>query len=423
MEISTNRTINGLLKGFRGAKSPEEFMARLSCDVEIVAHVDRATLEDLWPAIWALAAVLERQLFGHIYIRCGLASSLPAPAALGSRCLFTNKPESVALSILIGTSVSAGGKPALIGDARQGQIAVGNLLSERSSPPLPIECFLLAGYLGFSVLATLADIPAHRIELASSQLVVGYNAALLKQRIADMRGYTCVGLGQLGQAFLALLFFLRNGNMSGLKFILIDRDIFEIDNGRTQVLLAENSQWLNNDKVQVISEITRSWGVTNVVARKQEIQWGWNKSVDDPNIALVGLDDFNVRRIVLAAGFDRLIEAGVGTDLLRPRISWHAIPGSYKFGRRLFPDAKLQEKPLVVGDWVEELKQSPGACGWVRFQDISATAPCMGIAASAFALSELGYDITATQGRATLWSPCLPILRETLCESVSQPNP
>jgi hypothetical protein len=422
MEITTNRIINGFLKGFQGEVPPETLKALLSRDVEIVAPTQRATAEDLWPAIWTLAAVLERQLFGRVYVRCGLTTSLPAPAALGSRCEFTNKPQPVALSIMIGSSTAADGKPTLIGDARQGLIAVGEVLPEIMERPFPIECFLLAGYLGFAALATMVGAPEHRIEYARRRLVVGYNAELLKQRIAETQGYTCVGLGQLGQAFLALLFFLRGGNMSGKRLVLIDRHSFESDNGRTQILLAENAQWLDHDKHQFIGEVAQDWGA-EVISRKHEIQWGWKKLADDPIIALVGLDDFEVRRMVLAAGFDRLIEAGVGTDLLRPRISWHAVPGNPTLGKLLFPDVKPQKETVVHGGWVEELKQTPGKCGWVRFRDISATAPCMGVAAAAFALSELGYDTfgrMAIKGRAALWSPCLPILRETVNEGQSR---
>lgn len=414
MDATTNRMINGLLKGFGGELSPETLEALLSRDVEIVAPAYRATREDLWPAIWALAAVLERQFFGRVFIRCGLTSCLPAPVPLGPRCEFTNHAQPVILSIGIGLASASNGIPTLIGDARQGAVAVGELLIGLMENPSPIECFLLAGYLGFAALAAMVGIPEYRVELAHRQLTVGYDVALLKQRIADIPGYTCVGLGQLGQAYLALLYFLREGKMTGLRLALIDRQAFEDDNGRTQILLVEDASWRNRDKHQYIAEVSDGWGA-NVAPRKHEIQWGWKKSVDDPGFALVGLDDLEVRRMVMAAGFDRLLEAGVGTDLLRPRVSWHAVPGNPTLGRRLFPDANPKKDIVVNGDWVGALKQTPGECGWVRFRDISATAPCMGVAAAAFAMSELGCDTTgsmATTGCAMLWSPCLPILRE-----------
>lgn len=414
MDITDDRIINGLLKGFGGSVPPDALKLLLSQDVEIIAPPHRATFDDLWPAIWALAAVLERQHYGQVFIRCGLSAPLPAPAALGSRCVFTTKAQHVALSIGIGiTKVRT--KQALIGDARSGVIAVGKLLPDGKQHPSPIECFMVAGYLGFAALATLVQIPEYRTEFARPNLIISCDPSLLKQRIAETSGFTCIGLGQLGQAFLALLFFLHRGNFSGQKLILIDRDTFEIENGRTQILLSENAPWLNEEepitKVQFIGDIVNDWH-TDVIPRRQEIQWGWTKEIGDPDIALVGLDDLEVRRMVMAAGFNHIIEAGVGTDFLRPRISWHAVPGNPVLGRHLFPNIVVHEGNSVSGDWVEALKRTPGQCGWVRFQNIAATAPSLGIAATAFALSELGHQQLAILGRATLWPPCLPILRE-----------
>lgn len=113
-----------------------------------------------------------------------------------------------------------------------------------------------------------------------------------------------------------------------------------------------------------------------------------------------------------ARGFQRLIESGVGTDLLVPRVSWHAIPGRADLGKKLFPDGKKIEAGEINANWTKQLKDTPGECGWVRFRDVSATAPSLGIAAVAYALAELGNSEAVVVGRATLWSPCLPPWRE-----------
>ena len=47
--------------------------------------------------------------------------------------------------------------------------------------------------------------------------------------------------GQVGQAFLALLFFLNAGSLNGRRLAIIDDDYFDISNGRTQILLAEGA--------------------------------------------------------------------------------------------------------------------------------------------------------------------------------------
>jgi hypothetical protein len=415
MDIAFNRTINGLLKGFKGEKTPAVLTELLTRDVEIVVPPERAVFDDLWPAIWGLAAVLERQLFGHVYIRCGLSSPLPAPAPLGPRCLFTSEYHPDALSIPIGLREVADSQEKLIGDARQGWIAIGETLPGTLSKPSAIECFLLAGYLGFSVLARLVGIEENRAEYVRPRLRVEHDPRLLQRRIAENPGYTCIGLGQLGQAFLALLFFLRGGSFAGQRLVLIDHESFEKENGRTQILLAEQNEilWLNQDKDTYMHELATRLGA-NASHRKEKIRWQWRKRDTDPGVALVGLDKLDVRRMVMAGGFERLVEAGVGTDLLNPRISWHSVPGEPSLGKVLFPDPVTPVRTAVSGAWVDELKATPGQCGWVQFEGISATAPCLGITVVAFAMCEAGYENGTTQGRATLWSPLLPILRSPM---------
>ncbi len=412
MDIAFNRTINGLLKGFKGEKTPAVLEELLTRDVEIVVAPERAVFDDLWPAIWALAAVLERQLFGHVYIRCGLSNPLPAPAPLGPRCLFTSEYHPDALSICIGPQEVTDFQDKLIGDARQGWTAISETLPGTLSNPSAIECFLLAGYLGFSVLARLVGIEENRTEFTHSRLRVEYDPLLLRRNIAENYGYVCIGLGQLGQAFLALLFFLRGGSFAGQRLVLIDHDNFEKENGRTQILLAEQDKpfWLNRDKDEYIYEVATRLDAS-ASHRKEEIRWQWKKRDTDPRIALVGLDKLDVRRMVMAGGFERLVEAGVGTDLLSPRISWHSVPGEPSLGKVLFRDPVTPVRTAVSGAWVDELKATPGQCGWVQFQGISATAPCLGITAVAFAMCEVGHENGTTQGSATLWSPILPILR------------
>lgn len=410
MELIENRIINGLLKGFGDDTSPEELAGLLSRDVEIVAPIYRATSDDLWPAIWALATVLERQLFGRVFIRCGLKSALPAPSKLSSRCEFTDTEQSHALQIWLGFPAEK--SSGLYGDARRGAIAVGGTLPN-SVNPLAIECFLVAGYLGFAVLAKLVGVPEYRREYRTSRLTVNYDASLLYRNLIANRSYCCIGLGQLGQAFLSLLFFLHSGDMHGLTFHLIDKDEFEKENRRTQILLTDSENWFNRPKVDYIAEVLERWGA-NPKPDKQEITWDWKRQNDFPRVALVGLHDFETRRMVSAASFQRLFEAGVGTDLLRPRVSWHAYPGSVELGKKFFSDPGVcpQQSHYETAAWAEQLKQTSGQCGWIRFRGVSATAPCLGLAASALAMAEMGFEDEAIEGSATLWSPCLPVWRE-----------
>lgn len=118
MTIETERLVNGLLKSFGGALSPAQVQQLLTQDVEIVAPPSRAHIADLWPAIWALAAVLERQLYGDVFIRCGLDSPLAAPSRLGPRCRFVRQHHPSALVFELGLPEHPAGRNAIVGDAR-----------------------------------------------------------------------------------------------------------------------------------------------------------------------------------------------------------------------------------------------------------------------------------------------------------------
>lgn len=404
-DLTQDRIINGLLKGFDGRVSPLEFEARLSQSAHIAVAAERA--EELWPAVWALASVLERQIRGEIFITGMFDGPRPAPVALGPRVRFVATPHAVALRIGIGVEVAANGARTLIADARAGRIALSNLL-EALPAASPVECFALAGYLGFWALATLAQIPGHREEFARSTLEILTDASVLNRALEASPGFTFIGQGQVGQAMLALLFFLYRGDFGKRILRLIDPDSFRVENQRTQILLREHDDWLNARKAFFIAEVARRWNAV-AVGLPEAIGWGWERA-SHPAIAFVGPHDFETRRMACAAGFETIIECGVGTDLLRPRISWHVLRGDMTAGRKVFADRTVEAAQIDNTEWVQSLKESPGQCGWVQFMGISATAPCLGVAAAAYAIAQYSLGDNAG-GTAGLWSQMLPPLR------------
>ena len=411
MSIETERLVNGLLKGFGGDLSPDQVNALLTQDVEIVAPPSRAHSHDLWPAIWALAAILERQVFGHVFIRCGLAKPLPAPSALGPQCRFVDSPQPVSLSLHLGTNSDPAHSDAITGDAHGGLIG-SSILADTGTPPSPIECFMLAGFLGFAAIARLVGIPDNKKDYTQPRLQLALDSRALARALDAADGYTCIGLGQVGQAFLALLFFLYGGDLGGRRFALIDDDAFQRENGRTQLLLAAGANWIRKDKVAYVESVVTAWRAA-VVPLKEKIGWTWRRGSAHPRLALLGLHDLEGRRIASAAGFDHLIEAGVGTDLLQPRITWHSFGGDGATGHRLF--AERPRAPArgdgIQAKWADELRSTAGGCGWVEFLGASATAPCLGTAAAAFALAEFGGPDAVISGAALLWSQYLPAVR------------
>ncbi|HTD24066.1 MAG TPA: hypothetical protein VK738_15520 [Terriglobales bacterium] len=398
-----HRVINGLLKANPQHASASAVRNLLRRNIELV--VDPTRLEnDLWPCVWAMASALARQFFGIVHINCGLKSALSAPVPLPQNCVFS-RPSSVE-TICIGVGTTAPGC-SLIADARGNRIAFGRLITESREPANPISCFAIAGYVAFAALAQAVEIPPFRDSFSVAELALPYGT-----NSAPIDGLTLIGLGQLGQAYLSLLYFLHR-DLEKPALFLIDKDQFEPPNRYTQILLS-GDDWRDKRKAEYIKAWAKSAGFP-CEANTVTINWGWRIPVDAPGIALLGLDSLDVRRMCASAGFDWLIEAGVGTSLAKPRVTWHSFPPDATVARRLFDVPERTEEAVENARYVVALKKSPGNCGWVSFKNIKATAPSLGLVAAAYAFSELllarKNSFMLSTGSAYLWSPLLPCLR------------
>jgi len=415
VETYEHRVVAGVLKS--GAiLDLAQVSEVLASDVAIVSDPSRAISTDLWPCIWALAAVLERQFSGKIIIDCGLTAPLPGPANLSHRCLFQSVPATTSLCIHVGLQPPFASY-ALWGDAR-GERVTNQRLLDGDCAAHPVACFALAGYLGFAALAQAVGIPPYREAFRTDQVHLPLSDP---GRLREIE-LSIIGLGQLGQAYLALLYFLNARTGLEPSLVLIDKDIFEPPNRHTQVLLSEQQHWNGLQKATYLEQHVKTWG-WSVRGVEAKITWTWKRPPQDPGLALLGLDKLEARRMAIAAGYEWIIDAGVGESFRQPRLSWHSVPPDNVLARQLFPDRHRQESLAALEGTAlqRELMDTPGQCGWVTFQSVSAAAPAMGIAAAAYAVTELlnvhsGQRIP-TQGRACLWSTMLPYYRAAIAPS------
>ena len=413
METYENRIVNGLLKA-AAVDDPERAVDLLARDIEIVADPQRATDDDLWPAIWALATILERQFSGNIYINAGLTHPLRQPARFGSRSRFVceTSPKNA-------IKINLGGHPAaqrstLCGDARGGIVRHGSLIdsSERATP---LACFAIAGYLGFAALAHATGIPGYREEFSVPEIVLPCHGLVFPR--LPQEGLEFVGLGHLGQAYLALLFFLA-GISQAPRVQLVDKDVFESPNWSTQILIEAQDEWIGVPKAEYLKERARTWG-WHVESDVAEVKWGWQRFGRNSEFAVLGLDRFEVRRMAIAGGYSWIFDAGLGDSFLHPRVSWHSIPADSTLAKRLFPQTEPASSPqLPAAPFIDGLRDTPGGCGLLTYEGIQASAPSLGLVASAFLWSEVLRFASGAkeqiQGSATIWSPILPPLRTVL---------
>jgi hypothetical protein len=411
MELYEHRVINGLLRELDTVADPDSAQALLAIDCEIVVPPERAD-GDLWPCLWALASVLERQFSGTIYMNCGLLGAPKSPARLGRRCVFGLAPsKAMRISVgLVGSRIAD-----LQGDARGSSICVGptgNLASDALAHPA--AGFALAGYLGFAALALATDIPPHRQDFAQSSLLLPILSGDVVHPVPDL---SIVGLGHLGQAYLALLFFLADRSRSRPCLALLDKDAFSVENYATQILLEDGGDWRGVPKADYLESHIKQWGF-EVTGEQRELTWSWRRPAPHPPTALLGLDDLDVRRMAVSAGYSWFLEAGLGSSFLWPRLTWHAMPADKRLANALF--ARREDTSLGLPDkpFIADLERTPARCGLLRFKSVQAAAPSMGLLAAALTCAELERLAAGTpdvvRGTATLWSPLLPIWRECL---------
>lgn len=413
MESYEHRIVNGLLRELPEVATPEAAQRLLSRNVEICIGDRGKDSDDLWPCVWALAVALSKQFTGTVFLNFPSAGAMPCPASFNERVVL-GEPTSVQV-IRIGIGIDAGEAPLdLYGDTRGSRVSFDCLLDESKGGANPIGCFALAGYLGFAALAQAVSIPTFAEEYLGNSLELPFDASTAMALPAD--GIAFLGLGQLGQAYLALLFFLMRNCHGRPRVFLLDKDRFEPANEPTQMLLEAGQAWSGSEKSEYLETIVRAWGV-DATSRNAKLDWTFKRGKDVPSLAFLGFDNFEARRIAINGGFDWIVEAGIGTSLTKPRITWHSLLPSKEFGRRLFTELP-ETREFADKEFFETLRKTPGQCGWFSFKNVDASAPTMGLAAAAYAWAEIksvragmGQEV---RGMAYLWPPLLPFRREYL---------
>jgi len=408
VELHEDRVVNGVLKAGLQANTPAAVQEILDVDVEIVVPEGRAVVGDLWPGVWALAAVTSRQFLGHVVVHGVSNLALPAPAALGPRCVLAREyaPSGrTVISLGLGGPAARGG---MWGDARGAEIRLGGRCSG-SEPAHPAAVFALAGYLGFAALATQAGIPPFRADLCVDCLELG---PLPDAQLPD-DGLAVLGLGHLGQAYLALLYFLRRNMHGALRLHVLDKDAFGPENRATQILFDDDSMAGQGKAHALATKFQRSgW---TVEAHQAELTWESTRSAGEPRVALLGFDNHDARRMALAAGYDWVVDAGLRDSFTEPIVTWHSVPGGGAHVN-MFPRSPAAREALALtGAFFEELRATPGGCGWLTFEAVTASAPSMGLAAAAYVWRELLQYLAGSRvpyrGCARVWSPFLPLER------------
>lgn len=195
-----------------------------------------------------------------------------------------------------------------------------------------------------------------------------------------------VGLGHLGQAYLWTLGLLPYADPGAVELTLQDFDRLTLANDSTSVLT--QPQHTGRRKTREMGEWVESRGFS---ARLIERRFAGDVTLqeDDPRVLLCGVDNPEARATLEQAGFDLVVEAGLGggpQEYLAMRI--HSFPAS------VTAQAKWGgidvEKEIATGKAYDDLAaRGIDDCGLVELASRTVGAPFVGVVASTLVIAEV----------------------------------
>lgn len=202
-----------------------------------------------------------------------------------------------------------------------------------------------------------------------------------------------LGLGNLGQATLWTLGLLPYVDPSAVNLTLQDFDISGVENLDTQVLT--NYQWIGEKKARAAAKWAEKLGFTTIISERYFGEES-KKDKNDPGLALVGVDNIPTRRFVAKAGFDLVIDAGLGASAPEVfDISIHGFPGS-RSGDDAWPDSEQNLAPSLnpgLAKLVEEGRLD--SCGAMTIAGQSLGIPSTAIAAAVIQVTQAWRAVIA----------------------------
>ena len=197
-----------------------------------------------------------------------------------------------------------------------------------------------------------------------------------------------IGLGHLGQAYLWGLGLLPYADAQTLKLVLQDTDRVTPSTESTSILT--DTSMVGQKKTRVLSSWAERRGFQ---AEIQERLFGpWIKRQNfEPTVALCGIDNALGRRALDQAGFDLVLEAGLGRghrDFRTMRV--HSFPGSRSSEEIWSRTDAVREDTTQKAAYGDLLRKGAlDQCGITLLAGKAVGAPFVGATAAALVLSEL----------------------------------
>lgn len=197
-----------------------------------------------------------------------------------------------------------------------------------------------------------------------------------------------IGLGNLGQAFAWLLACLPYQNPAELELVLQDFDRLAPSNDSTSLL--SHIKDSGKKKARMVAEWLEERGFTTTIEERRFGSWT-QRHATEPGVALCGVDNAQARASLDKAGFDLVVEAGLGggTQAFRS-IGMHTFPSSRT-------PAEIWSKQAAQGEASAEnmpayqalRKDGMDACGLTQLATRTVGVPFVGLIAACLVIAEL----------------------------------
>ncbi len=197
-----------------------------------------------------------------------------------------------------------------------------------------------------------------------------------------------IGLGNLGQAFSWLLASLPYEMPSDVHLVLQDYDRIAQSNDSTSML-----SWIT-DIGKMKSRVVADWlevrGFTTYLEERRFGPWT-RRFKDEPGLALCGVDNANARAVLDQAGFDLIVEVGLGGGPQAFRnMSIHTFPASRTPAQIWGVQVAHAEESFEAQPAYQALKQAGiDRCGLTQLASRTVGVPFVGLIAACLTISEV----------------------------------
>lgn len=201
--------------------------------------------------------------------------------------------------------------------------------------------------------------------------------------------YWILGLGHLGQAYLWNIGLLPYDNPQDISLLLQDDDVI-VEANWSAGLLSEYTD-KNISKTRLCSKWLESRGFKTIITERR-FDSNTKRIEDEPFVALCGFDSASSRLPLENAGFDLIVESGLGNDLSTfDRIALHTFPGTAKTPVEIWGD--MDETKLDINEAIYNIlkKLDDEECGIIpiTIAGKSVSASFVGACSGALAIAEL----------------------------------